>query len=79
MELITVKQNIRKAQDEIDRLDEEAPTPGSASKTSCQRSGDVARKPVENEDTNGHFAVAAEDAVADTSNELQKASLGDQE
>ena len=74
-----VKQNIRKAQGEIDRLDEEAPTPGTASKTSGQRSGDVARKPVENEDTNGHIAVAAEDVVVDTSNELQKSSLEDQE
>ncbi len=73
-----MNQNIKKAQDEIDRL-EEATTQSTASKTSDQLSADVAVKPVENEGANGHISATAEDTVAEVSTELQKISLEAQE
>jgi hypothetical protein len=69
-----VSQNIKKAQEEIDRLDEES-----------QRATDHAKKVSQtNAGVNGHVSAEAEakqeeDAVADATEELQKAALEDQE
>ncbi|KAF9890338.1 hypothetical protein FE257_006004 [Aspergillus nanangensis] len=68
------QENIKKAQEEIDRLDEEATQVES-------RATDSAKKPaLENSGVNGKVSASAElkqeqDAVADASEELQKASL----
>lgn len=59
-------QNIKKAQEEIDRLEEEA-----------QRATDGAKKVTQQ---NGHAEAKQEkDAVANASEELQKASLEDKQ
>ncbi|KAK2810061.1 hypothetical protein FQN50_003255 [Emmonsiellopsis sp. PD_5] len=67
-------ENIKKAQEEIDKLEEETAA-------SEKRATDTAKKPaLQNEGTNGHVSAEAElkqekDAVADATEELQKASL----
>ncbi|KKZ64291.1 hypothetical protein EMCG_09723 [[Emmonsia] crescens] len=68
-------ENIKKAQEEIDRLDEE----DTSAKE--KRATDTAGKPaLQNEGANGHVSATAElkqenDAVADATEELQKSSL----
>ncbi|PGH07136.1 hypothetical protein GX51_01923 [Blastomyces parvus] len=68
-------ENIKKAQEEIDRLDEED------TNAKEKRATDTARKPaLQNEGANGHASAPAElkqekDAVADAAEELQKTSL----
>ncbi|KAK1148532.1 multicopy suppressor of BFA (Brefeldin A) [Aspergillus melleus] len=70
------QENIKKAQDEIDRLDEE-----SSAAEANGRATDAAKKPAqENSGVNGTVSATAElkqekDAAADVSEELQKASL----
>ncbi|KAL2374841.1 nuclear segregation protein [Blastomyces gilchristii SLH14081] len=68
-------ENIKKAQEEIDRLDEEDTNAKEKQAT------DAARKPaIQSEGANGHVSAPVElkqekDAVADAAGELQKASL----
>ncbi|OJD21032.1 hypothetical protein ACJ73_07630 [Blastomyces percursus] len=68
-------ENIKKAQEEIDRLDEED------TNAKEKRATDTTREPtLKNEDANGHVSTPTElkqeeDAVADATEELQKTSL----
>lgn len=70
----SLPQNIKKAKEEIARLEEEAAEAEN-------RSTDQAKKPaIENNGVNGKVSATAElkqekDAAADVSDELQKASL----
>lgn len=74
--LITPPQNIKKAQEEITRLEEEETKATSAPQTNG-RATDAAKKPAQE---NGAPSAEAEqaqeqDAVADVEDELKKASI----
>ncbi|MCJ1390304.1 hypothetical protein MMC18_003162 [Xylographa bjoerkii] len=81
------KENIAKAQAEIDRLEaeaEEPPTPApSSSKTNHRKTHETAKKPaIVNQSINGNASAEAElvqekDAEADVTEDLEKASLED--
>ena len=77
--MLTCPQNIAKAQKEIDRLEEEAKNEQSANR----RTHDNSRKPAEkNQAVNGTADAGAElaqeeDAAADASEDLKKASIED--
>lgn len=69
------EQNVKKAKDEIARLEEEAT---AAAKTPEKRSTDTAKKPALEHQANGDAEAELKqekDAAADVSEDLKKASL----
>ncbi|KAL8965248.1 MAG: hypothetical protein Q9183_003954 [Haloplaca sp. 2 TL-2023] len=77
------KENIERAQKEIDRLEAEANAPASTASTGNRRTHETARKPATvNQSVNGTASASAEqaqekDAEADVAEDLKKASLED--
>ncbi|KAL8855606.1 MAG: hypothetical protein Q9178_007754 [Gyalolechia marmorata] len=77
------KENIDKAQKEIDRLEAEAAAPSSTASTGNRRTHETARKPATvNQSVNGTASANAEqaqekDAEADVAEDLEKASIED--
>ncbi|KAL8718919.1 MAG: hypothetical protein Q9225_004001 [Loekoesia sp. 1 TL-2023] len=77
------KENIERAQKEIDRLEAEATMPASTASTGNRRTHDTARKPATiNQSVNGTASAKTEqaqenDAEADVTEDLQKASIED--